>query len=78
MTRRSKCELERALDDFDDGEYPEAGLITVLSAVHNDGTAECVDSERGLWRINGAVMRLLPNAREKFARLPGDESHSDR
>lgn len=68
MTRRSKRELERALDDLDAGGDRPAGLITILSTGANGGEVELVDPERRLALVDGETRQLTPNA---FDRLVG-------
>ena len=66
MTRRSKRELERSLDDLDDGDaLPEAGLIRILSA-ERAGECESVDGAPGLIRCYGDVYRLSPTFVEQY------------
>lgn len=72
MTRRSKSEIERSLDDLDDGDaLPEAGLIRILSA-ERAGECESVDGAPGLIRCHGDVYRISRNARETLRELSSE------
>lgn len=62
MTRRSKRELERALDDLETEGPDVAGLITILSA----DEVEAVPDRPALVRVDGEVKRLSPSVRERF------------
>lgn len=64
MTRRSRRELEDAVDRLGggDAEYPTAGLITLLSTSHNDGTVELLDRERRVVSVDGEPHRITPTA----------------
>ena len=70
MTRRSKRELARAVDDLDGGnDLPEAGLITLLGA-EQAGECEWVDGEPDLVRCYGDLYRVSPTINERFGGSP--------
>lgn len=65
MTRGhcSLADLERDLEGLDaPADVPEAGLITIFSTVHNGGTIDAVDADRGLYRIDGELMQVRNSA----------------
>jgi len=66
MTRRSKREIDTALEDLESEDRDIAGLITVLSTLQNGGDVVDVPDRRDLVRVDGEVKRLLPNAREQL------------
>lgn len=63
MTRRSKRELEAAVEELSLRDRP-AGLITLLSTATNDGTVELVDRDRRLVRVDGDLRRATRDALE--------------
>jgi len=72
MTRRSRRELERALDDLDSGapDPPGAGLVTLLSTAYNGGAVRLLDPERRLVRVDGELRRVTEHAFEKLTWEP--------
>jgi len=70
MTRRSKREIERRVDDLEDENRDGVGLIAVLSTLHNGGDVARVPGRRDLIQIDGEVKRLAPHAREPLAGWP--------
>lgn len=70
MTRPSRREIERVLDDLDDdlpepdreADPPEVGIIGVMSTVNAGGRVQLLDVERQLVLVNGERHRLLDNA----------------
>ena len=70
--RKSKREIEQALEELEPGSDPRpAGLISVLSTTANGGDVEAVGLERRLVRVGGELRRLTPNA---FDHLVGGRS----
>lgn len=63
MMRRSKRELEAAVEDLSVRDRP-AGLITILSTATNDGVVELVDRDCRLVRVDGDLRRARRNALE--------------
>ncbi|MDS0220886.1 hypothetical protein NDI54_05895 [Haloarcula sp. S1AR25-5A] len=84
MTRRSKRELENAVDTLstDGTTPPAAGLITLVSTSYNGGTVELVDPERRLVRVDGELRQATPPAFETLTWAPapngagGSPAHS--
>lgn len=74
MTRKRKREIERVLDDLDDGdggELPEASDLRIVNAVMND-EFEFVDGEPDLVRCYGDVYRTTPSTWEKLREMTGE------
>lgn len=63
MTRKSKRELEAAVEDLSVRNRP-ARLITLLSMATDDGTVELVDRDRRLVRVDGDLRRTRRNTLE--------------
>lgn len=68
MTRKSKRELERTLDDLDGGDG--VPLLTLAHALAADDVEE-IDADRGLVRVDGTVMRR-PTSPPALMRAAGD------
>lgn len=66
MTRKSKRELKRAVEDLSSSAGRPAGLITIFSTAYNGGTVHLVDRERRLVRIDGDLRVARENALEKL------------
>lgn len=65
MTRRSKRELEAAVEELSLRDRP-AGLITLVSTATNDGVVELVDRDRRLVRVDGDLRRARQKALERL------------
>jgi hypothetical protein len=65
----SKRDIERRLDEMDAErrEHPQAGLITVVSTITNDGEFVWVDYAERLARIDGEVHRVRDELVERLA-----------
>lgn len=64
MTRRSKRELESALENIESKDVERVGLITVLSTATRGGPVEPVPGSPDLVSIDGETHQLTENARE--------------
>lgn len=62
MTGLTKRDLEREVENLRATEnYPQAGLVTLLSTASNSGPIEAIDPDRLLYRIDGKVMQVYPS-----------------
>ena len=61
----TKRDLARRTDALTrpDGEYPPAGMITILSGERSGAEFETVDADRRLIRLDGVTHKLTENIR---------------